>query len=128
MTKPPVRIEVDATALRRQLREIGDAGLKKELASANKDAAQIVVKAALPNVPVRSGRLRRSVRALGSQREGKAKAGSAAVDYAAPIHWGRRRRGFIKSRPFLWNAAKDRRTQVVKAYEKSVDRLIRKLR
>lgn len=98
------------------------AGGGAALRGANKAAADIVVRRALPNVPVgRTGKLRGSVRALGSQTKGNVRAGSAAVPYAAVIHWGRKEgnvrykhgrnvrrsnstRGSVSGRPFLWDA------------------------
>lgn len=139
---PAGRIEVEgADQLRKALRQMQDAGLKKELMAANKSASQVVVDRALPNVPVGpTGSLRASIRALGSQREGRVKAGSARVDYAAAIHWGRRvgnvgwapnnRMGAnpITGRPFLWDAAQAARTEVTQVYEDGIARLLDKIR
>lgn len=136
------RIEVEgADELRRKLRELQDAGLKKELKAANKTAAQVVVDRALPNVPVgATGRLKRSVRALGSQRDGRVRAGTARVDYAAAIHWGRKvgnvgsppgnRMGGnpVTGRPFLWDAAEAAKSQVTDAYAAGIERLFDALR
>lgn len=119
---------VGADQLRRELRNVGDAGLKKELRDANKSAAQVVVEKALPDVPVQSGRLKASVRALGSQRDGRAVAGKSSVPYAAAIHWGRKRGGVIEARPFLWNAAQRTETQVTDKYREAVERLLEKVR
>lgn len=52
------------------------------------EAARIVASAAAPRVAVRSGRLRASVRALSTQREGRAVMGSAAVPYAGWWEFG----------------------------------------
>ncbi len=93
----------------------------KALKDANKKAAEIVVRLALPNVPVRSGRLRASVRAQSSAKKGNVRAGTPSrVPYAAAIHWGRstgavgyKHGHYAKSahplegRPFLWNAKND---------------------
>ncbi|MGE3620745.1 MAG: HK97 gp10 family phage protein [Acidimicrobiia bacterium] len=134
------RIEVDTADLRRALREIGDAGLKKALRDANKTAAQVVVDRALPNVPAVTGRLKASVRALGAQKEAKVAAGTAKVDYAAAVHWGRLRGNVgsppgnrmsvnvVRGRPFLWNAAEAARRDVVDVYEREMDRLLDKVR
>lgn len=121
-------IEVDSADLRRALRQIGDKGLTKELAQANKTAAQVVVDVALPRVPVRSGRLRAAVRALGSQKEGRAVAGSARVPYAAAIHWGRKRGGVIQGRPFLSDAAEAASEKAADVYLEAVDGLLDKIR
>lgn len=139
MPDATIRVE-GADQLRRALRYAADAGLKKQLAKANKDAAQLVVDRALPNVPVRSGRLRKSVRALGSQRSGRAVAGRSSVKYAAAIHWGRKRgnvgrppgnyKGLnpIKGRPFLYDAAHRNRARVIDQYEQAIRALVVELR
>lgn len=134
------RLEVDSADLRKALRYIGDTGLKKELRDANKTAADVVAQRALQDVPVRSGRLRGSVKALGSQKDGRVKAGAARVDYAAAIHWGRgvgnvgrppgnrKGRNVIRGRPFLWDAAQQVRQQVHDTYMEAVDRLLDHMR
>lgn len=131
-----VRIE-GAKELRAAIKAAQDAGLARQLAAANKSAAQVVVDSALPNVPVRTGRLRQSVRALGSQTRGNVKAGSASVDYAAAIHWGRKRgnvwhhkkgRNPIKGRPFLWDAAHSALAGVVDAYDKAITALLKEIK
>lgn len=140
MASPAITVE-GADELRRTLRQIRDAGLTKELKAANKSAAQVVVERALPNVPVgKSGRLKRSVRALGSQRDGRVRAGTAKVDYAAAIHWGRKvgnvgsppgnRKGgnAITGRPFLWDAAEAARNEVTDTYAAGIERLFDVLR
>lgn len=130
-------VQVEARELRRALRQIGDQGLKDTLKAANKTAAQRVVDVALPNVPVRTGRLKASVRALGSQAAGQAKAGTAKVDYAAAIHWGRIQGNVwggkmgvnpIKGRPFLWDAAQVARPAVIDEYRESIDHLMNLVR
>ena len=101
MAKPTIKIE-GLAELRRDLRRLGDADLKAALREANRSVAKRVVDKALPNVPVRTGRLRASVRALASQGDAKVKAGAAAVPYAAAIEYGRGRR---KGLMFLHRAA-----------------------
>lgn len=137
--QPGVRVE-GADELRRAIRTIKDKELGAALRDANKSAAQVVVDRALPNVPVLSGRLKASVKALGSQRGGSAKAGGAKVPYAAAIHWGRRagnvgrppgnRTGAnpITGRPFLWDAAQTAGDQVVDRYEEGIGRLMDAIR
>jgi phage gpG-like protein len=120
-------IDVDYKQLQRELRRIADTDLKNELAAANKDIAQAIVDKAMPNIPVRSGRLRASVRALGNQSGAVGKAGSASVRYAAAIHWGRKRGGVITARPFLRDAAKSIEDDAVKTYEERVYRLFERV-
>lgn len=134
MTDVGIKVE-GADELRRAFRQI-DGDLGKALAAANKTAAEQVVEAALPAVPVRSGRLKSSVRALGSQRSGRAVAGKAGVPYAAAIHWGRKRgnvgwppgnrmgRNVIQGRPFLWDAAQREVPAIEPKYHTEIMRLI----
>lgn len=115
------------------IRTSGDDGLKKALAAANLDAARVVVDVATPNTPRRFGDLQHSLRALGSQRQGRAK---ATVPYAAAIHWGRHVGNVgrppgnhkgpnpIKGRPFLWNAARQSRTRVAAQYQKAIKQIV----
>lgn len=140
---PRQLVEVDgAKELRRILNRIGDQDLRDELKRANRSAASIVVQRALPKVPVgETGKLRRSVRALASQNSARVRAGTARVDYAAAIHWGRgtgninyrngrrttARGGPIKGRPFLWNALNASRNSVARVYAKHIDNLTRKI-
>lgn len=116
--------------LRRAIKETGDKELPKALQRANKAAAERVVRAALPNVPVRTGRLRSAVRATGSQSAGRALAGGARVPYAQAVHWGTGPRpGLrgphdIKRRPFLWDAAQRQVGAVATEYEAEIDKLM----
>lgn len=121
--KAGIRVE-NAKALRSTLKDLGGKDLLGELKGAHKRVSDMLVAKALPNVPVRTGRLRRSVKALASQREARARAGSASVPYAAAIHWGRKTRGVIPARPFLWDAAQAIQDEAVDVYEKDVAALI----
>jgi hypothetical protein len=127
--QPAVQVE-GLKELRAGFRSTGDRALPKALAKANKLAAQVVVEEALPNVPFRSGRLRATVKALGSQTAGKAKAGAAKVPYAAAVHWGTGPRPGLRGphniarNPFLVDAADRVNTQIVDQYEKEIDRIL----
>lgn len=73
--------------LRKSLKAVG--ADKTEVANANYEAAETLVRAALPRVPVLSGRLRGSLRPARTQASAIARAGNnGALGYAAPIHWG----------------------------------------
>lgn len=136
MGRDEVGIRVEgARELRAALRLAGGE-LGRALAAANKSAAEVVVEDALPNVPVLTGRLKKSVRALGSQRSGRAVAGKAAVPYGAAIHWGRKRGNVgwppgnhkgpntIVGRPFLWDAAQRQVPRIEPEYRDEIERLI----
>jgi len=135
----PYAIEVEgAKELRKVFREIGDKNLGRQLRDANRIVSEMVVAAAVPNVPVRSGRLRRSVKALATQTTAYGKAGSQAVPYAAAIHWGEgtgninattgatfgRPARNIAGRPFLWDAADRVIDRAVKEYEDAVQNIL----
>jgi len=111
--------------LRRDLRRIADKDLQDEMVAANKELAADVVAQALPNVPVRTGRLRQSVRGLGNKSGAVGKAGGAAVPYAAAIHWGRRQGGVIAARPFLWAAGKQIEASVEERYRARVEAVLK---
>lgn len=111
-------IEVEGLdELRRDLKRIGDQGLKDALKAANLRLATDVVAKALPNVPVRTGRLKSTVRGLGNVTGAIGKVGGAAVPYAAVVHW---RPG---GRPFLTDAAATIESSVADRYLDEIDQL-----
>lgn len=131
--QPAVRIE-GLKETRAAFKRINDTEVTKALTKANKSAAQLVVDAALPNVPFRTGRLVATVRALGSQTSGNAKAGGAKAPHAAAIHFGvGPRPGLrgphnIQKRPFLHEAAAQRQADVAREYEAEIGRIFDLLR
>lgn len=139
-----VRVE-GIKELRAGLRRAGGPDLEDGIKTANKNAAERVVRSALPHVPVgrppdkHPGRLKASVKALASKSSGRVKAGSAArVPYAAAIHWGEgagninhttgatvgRPERNIQGRPFLWEAADREMRGIVEAYDQEVTDLL----
>jgi hypothetical protein len=115
-------VQVDGLrTLRRTLKAAG-ADLD-DLKAAHAAVAARVVRAALPNVPRRSGALAASVRGSGQAGAAVVRAGRAAVPYAGPIHWGWPAR-HIKARPFLWDAIADTETQWLGTYRTALDHLI----
>lgn len=128
MDEPVIKVE-GLTELRRTLKRLGD-DAAKQLREANLAAARTIVDSALPNVSVVSGRLRGSVKALASQTAARMKAGSAAVPYAAAVHWGTGPRpGLrgphnIRRRAFLWDARERLAGEVRDRYERDLEALI----
>lgn len=133
----PVGVQVEGLdELRRAVRAAGLVGVPKALAAANRDAAELIAIRAAPLAPVQTGAMRASVRALGSQRYGRVRAGSARVPYAAAIHWGRKRGNVgrpprnrrslnvIRARPFIYDTAQRMRREVAYQYERSINRLV----
>jgi hypothetical protein len=123
--------------LRRNLKRV-DAGLSKELRVANLEAAKEVVREARPDVPVRSGRLARSLRANATQSDARVKAGSAAVPYGSTIHFGRlignvgsppgnhKGPNLVAGRPFITDAVHDSKGRIVDVYQARIDSLLRR--
>ena len=117
------RLKVEgATALRRGLRGL-PVEFRKRLAKIYKAAALAGVPTAKKEAPNRSGKLAGSVRALGSQREGRIAAGKAKVPYAGPIHFGWEARG-IKPNQFLFRAAGQKEDVIVGVFADETDDLI----
>lgn len=125
-----VRIE-GLKEVRSAIRAISDEmdrnGAKAELRVMNLHAAEVVKQKADSLVPRRSGQLAKTVRAAGTQKSARVRAGYQRVPYAGPIHFGWPARG-IRPQPFLYDALDSRRTQVVEVYERGIDRLIRDYR
>jgi len=105
--------QMDADAARGELKEM------------NAEAAEIVARRARQLIPVRSGVLRSTVRAAGTQKSARVRAGFARVPYAGPIHFGWLSRN-ITPQPFLYSALDNRRAEVLRHYEQQIDKVIKK--
>lgn len=115
-------IEVKGSAqLARTLRKAG--ADMKDLRAVNQKAAASILPTAKAETPVRSGHLKRSVRAGATQRAGVLRAGTAAIPYAGPVHWGWPSRR-IKAHPFLVEAAKATEPTWVGIYETEIKKLL----
>lgn len=114
--------------LRREIRRAERDDLKKAVREANKDAAEIVAKEAKSNtVPVRSGALRASIRALGSQTKGQVAAGRGKTSrYAGIIHFGNPNRN-IEPQPYLYEARDERANEVRQAYADRMKKIAKQL-
>lgn len=73
--------------LQAKLRQVKDVELNKTLKAIHKELADEVVKIAEPNVPVRSGRLKNTLRASGTLKSGIGRVGGSSVPYAPIVHW-----------------------------------------
>lgn len=134
-------IEVEgAKELARLLRQIGDKDLQRALRDAHKASAAVVRDEAQQSVPVRSGRLRSSLKVSATQKGASVRAGSAKVPYAATIAFGRKtgnvgsppgnRKGpnVVKGRPFLTSALDRKRSEVVGVYRAEIEKVLRRIR
>ena len=108
----------------RSLRAIGVPS--KEIGQASFEAGELVAARARTLVPVRSGRLRSSIKTSKIARKVQVKAGNErSIPYANPIHWGWNARG-IRPRPFFTNALSTTRSQVYQVFFDSIEKLFQK--
>lgn len=108
----PLSVQVKVTGakeLRRIARKAERKDAQKALREGHKAASAIVSDhAKRRTVPVGdTGRLERSIRALGSQTKGQVAAGGARAPYAGRIHYGDPTPG-IRPQPFLTDAVADK--------------------
>jgi hypothetical protein len=119
------KIQIDGLKeTQKALREMSD-DLKDEMKPTHKAAAEVIVDGAKRYVPVRTGRLAGSIRALATRTSGRVRAGSASVPYAGPIHFGWPERR-IKPQPFIYEAMDTRRKEVLDIYAARIYGLVDK--
>ena len=106
------------------LRGVSDTA-KNEMKATHLKAAQVIVPLARQLAPVRTGRLAASLKATATRTSGRVRAGSAAVPYAGPIHFGWPARN-IKPQPFVYEALDPRRDEVLNIYEARMAQIIDK--
>lgn len=104
-----------------------------EVSAASQQAAEIVAATSRTLVPVRSGRLRASIRSKKQARRVLVSAGNnTTVPYANPIHWGwfYDKNNFIKKNilpnPFFSKALGITREQVYRTYFENINKLFNK--
>jgi hypothetical protein len=114
--RPAVRVE-GLDELRRELRRVKDRELDGEMKQIHLDLAREVVDRAEPNVPVRTGRLKASLRAAGTVRDAIGRVGKASVPYAAVVHWK-------YGPPFLRDAAQSLEQDIVDRYDRTVAEML----
>ena len=112
----------------RSLRELGVPD--NEIKDAGAEAGELVANEARSLVPVRSGRLRDSIRVGRQLRRVVIQAGNnrttkSGVPYANPIHWGWFKRN-IKPQPFFVKALGITRDEVYRAYYDNIAKLVAK--
>lgn len=97
--------------------------------AAGKESAEAVMTEARSLVPVRSGKLRDSIRLASNARgrvsiqAGNNRTSKSGVPYANPIHWGWFKRG-IKPNPFFAKALGLKRDEVYQNYFAQMSKLI----
>lgn len=129
MPQGSIRVE----GLRETVRSLEALGADKtEVVDAGFQAAQTLIREATPLVPVRSGRLRNSLRPGRIKLGAIARAGSSRVPYANPIHWGwfvdkntgvRRN---VLPQPFFSKALGYTYEQIIADYNRNMQQLVDK--
>lgn len=112
----------------RSLRELGVPD--DEIKRAGSESGELVANEARTLVPVRTGRLRDSIRVSKTLRKVTIQAGNnrkskSGIPYANPIHWGWFKRN-IKPQPFFVKALGITRDEVFRNYYDQLARLIAK--
>ena len=117
------------SALATSLRLIGDKELSKEMKAVTKEAAEKVLPFARRRVPVRTGRLQRSLKAQGTRRYAKIIAGTAkTVPYARQIHSGRNIGSTgkrTKGTPFIKEAIPEAWPSIIEDFVRGMNRIAR---
>ncbi|WP_408936386.1 hypothetical protein [Corynebacterium tuberculostearicum] len=116
--------------LRKTMRQAGSD--LSDLKNANAQAAGIVSGRAKSWAPSRTGRLKNTVRSSGTKTAGIVRAGNnrksaSGVPYAAPIHWGWKKK-HIKANPFLSYSAQATEPTWIRLYENLVNQALQKIR
>jgi hypothetical protein len=112
---------------------------RAEIIQSNVDAAETLIKAAIPLVPTLTGALRSTLKPAKVQNFAEARGGSARVPYANPIHWGwsivgPRHKGTltpgtvrnIEPQPFFSKALGYTKDEIIANYERDMQNLINK--
>lgn len=96
-----------------------------EIKEAGTRSGELVANQARSLVPVKTGRLRNSIRVSKALRKVSISAGNnTKIPYANPIHWGWFKRN-IKPQPFFVRALGITRTEVYQNYYRELDKLIK---
>lgn len=121
---------VKVTNLREINKALAAIGVPKEaVKDAGKESGELVANEARSLVPVRTGKLRNSIR-VGATARGKItvlagnnRTSKSAVPYANPIHWGWFKK-HIKPQPFFVRALGYTRSEIYDNYFKQMEKLI----
>lgn len=127
------RGSIQVEGLQQTIRELQALGEDKaEIQEANLAAARTLIAAAVPLVPVLTGNLRSTLKPAKTTNYAAARAGSARVPYANPIHWGWAKsaktgqRKNIKPQPFFARALGYTKAEIIANYDKKMQQLIDK--
>lgn len=128
MAPEPIRIE-GLRELNRNLRRM-DRDLPKGLRLAGNKAAQIVVDAARPRVPSKTGKAKRSIKVASTRTATRVSAGGNRAPYYPWLDFGGRvgrhrsvQRPFLKTGRYIWKAFADHRAQVEQTLREELERV-----
>lgn len=137
MTKPSIEV-TGLKEVSRTLRDLGDKDAAKATRAANKAAADMVVDAALPKVPRKTGRAAASLRATATPQSASVKGGGPQAPYFGAIDYGNVRgsgagvgRGdsgglaYDRGGRIVYPAVRERQDDIVHRYEKEINDVIR---
>lgn len=116
----PIRVDGGAR-LRRTLKAAGVS--VQDLKAAHKQIAERVVREAQRRAPVRTGRLRNSLRPVGTQASAIVRSPGRSVPYANPIHWGWPGH-HIKANPFVLDAIDAMHDEISDDYLRAIEKII----
>ena len=122
---------VKVTGLNQAIRAVRELGVPdQEVKDAGSRAGEIVANEARQLTPVRTGKLRDSIRVSKTLRKVTISAGNnrtskSGVPYANPIHWGWFKRN-IKPQPFFVKALGITREEVYRQYFDNIAKLVAK--
>lgn len=113
---------------RRFVQTCRKAGVDLEnLKSVNREAAEIAKGGVTARTPVKTGRLKRSIRVGATRRAGVIRAGSKAVPYAGPINYGWPAH-HIKPRLFVNNGIAGTESAWQRVYEQFIKDTIKQVK
>lgn len=99
----------------------------KEMSQAAHNAGLIVLREANLIVPVKTGKLKRTLRSASLQRGVVVRAGNSRVPYANPIHWGWFRR-HIMPNPFFAKVLGYKAEEIYQTYFEQINKALDKAR
>lgn len=118
------RLEIDG--LKEVLADLRAFGVdtRDDMKDTHRKAGEIVAAVARTIVPVRTGRLAKTIVSAPTQRMGRVRAGRGlSIPYAGPIHFGWPARR-IAPQPFIYDALDKRADEVRDTYKRRIDDLI----
>ncbi len=92
-----------------------------DMKDANAKVAQVVAKQGQTNVPVKTGRLKGSIRGSRGTSKASVRAGGARAKYGVFVHWGTVK---MPPRTFLTDAATQTQSEWIDDYYNELERIV----